>query len=159
MARAAGARVTYVATGLAGDEEMRRRIAEHRRRRPPEWETVEEPVAVEQVLSARNESGRLLLVDCLTFLVFNLLERAGAHAGGDGRRRAVLARVEAMAEQAAASPAQVVVVSNEVGWGVVPETPLGREYRDLLGEANQLVAARAQTVYALLAGIPLKIKG
>lgn len=159
LARASGARVTYVATGLAGDGEMRRRIAEHRRRRPAEWETVEEPVAVDAVLAARDQEGRLLLVDCLSFLVFNLLERAEPGAGGAARRRAVLGPVARLADRAAAASAQVIVVSDEVGWGVVPDTPLGREYRDLLGEANQLFAARAASVYAVIAGIPWKIKG
>jgi adenosylcobinamide kinase / adenosylcobinamide-phosphate guanylyltransferase len=160
LARERGGSVLVVATATAGDAEMARRIAAHRAARPAAWRTLEAPVAVAERLAAAEPADTIVL-DCLTLLVSNLLlahEAAGAVAG----EAAVQARVEAELDQLwagfAAGEATWLVVSNEVGLGLVPPYPLGRRYRDLLGLANQRLAARADRVYLMVAGLPLALK-
>ena len=149
-------RVVYIATAEAGDDEMKARIAAHRAGRPAMWATLEAPLDVASAIveaSGRPESPRAILVDCLTMLVSNLLlEREG----GDGAR--VAGQVDAIREACLQSTATVIVVTNEVGWGVVPATPLGRRYRDLLGSANQSLAEAAVKVLLLVAGIAVDYK-
>jgi len=177
-ARLGGDRVLFVATAEAADREMARRIAAHRRARPAAWRTVEAPRAAGEALRRHLGDCRAVVVDCLTLLVSNvLLAAAGvprepeapgrAHGAGAAITEEVAAAAEAAAREevealvAASREAgvPVIVVSNEVGWGLVPSTPLARLYRDLLGRANQVVAAHAGTVYLLVAGIPLVVKG
>ncbi len=162
LAQSEGRPVTYVATGKAVDDEFRIRIEEHRLRRPAGWETVEEPTAVGAVIAAR--PGRTLIVDCLGFLVTNVLfgepfdpEGGGQSAAGDDGRPA-LELVEELAAAACRHDGLVIVVSNEVGQGVVPPYPAGRLFRDTLGKANQIMSTRASRVYYLVAGIPLVLK-
>lgn len=165
-ARESGKQVVYIATSPVVDEETRRRIAAHQRRRPPEWETVEEPLHLEEALCAHGRSGRLLLVDCLTLWLTNhLLARAGleGEALADAARAEailtdLLAYVEATADLTRALPAEVVLVTNEVGLGLVPDNPLSRLFRDLVGKSNQCFAAVADEVYVLFAGLPLRLK-
>jgi len=166
LAQSAGLPVTYVATAVAGDDEFQARVAEHRRRRPPEWETIEEPVAVTATVAAR--PGRTLIVDCLGFLVTNILFGASpgpgdsASSGDPPAAEAVEQRAMILVEELAAVAARheglVIVVSNEVGQGVVPPYPAGRLFRDVLGRANQIVAAHAQQVLYMVAGIPLVLR-
>ena len=160
LARERGGAVLVVATATAGDAEMARRIAAHRAARPGAWRTLEAPAAVAERLAAEAPADTVVL-DCLTLLVSNLLlahEAAGAAAGA----AAVQARVEAELDQLwagfAAGGATWLVVSNEVGLGLVPPYLLGRRYRDLLGLVNQRLAARADRVYLLVAGLPLALK-
>ncbi len=144
-------RVLYVATAEAGDEEMRERIERHRQGRPPGWRTLEAPRNVGQAIREQAGDAEVVLVDCLTMLVSNLLLEG---AGEDE----VLAQVRELAGCAQRAP-HLIVISNEVGMGLVPPYPLGRAYRDLLGRANQLLAQSAGRVHLLVAGIPLIIKG
>ena len=141
--------VTVVATGQARDAEMAERIARHRAARPAGWETVEEPLALAAALAACGR-GTLVVVDCLTLWVSNLLEQ-----GLDDAE--VEARAGAAAASAAARPAPTVAVSNEVGAGIVPADPLSRRYRDLLGQVNAAWAAAADQALLLVAGraVPL----
>jgi len=138
----------YCATAEAGDAEMAERIAAHRARRGRFWRTVEAPLALAQTIAAEAAPERPVLVDCLTLWLSNLL-LAGRHWGeeADGLYR-VLHRV--------AGP--VVFVSNEVGMGLVPETPLGRRFRDAAGRLNQDVAALADRVVFVAAGLALVLK-
>lgn len=135
-----GGPVTFVATAEAGDEEMATRIARHRDERPAGWRTVEEPVAMLGAVEAA-PPGDLLVVDCLTLWVSNLLARGAPDVPAADVAAALAGR---------AGPA--VVVSNEVGLGVVPGTPLGRAYRDALGTVNAAFAARAERAALLVAG-------
>lgn len=157
LARERGGDVLYVATAEAGDEEMAARIAAHRATRPASWRTLEAPRDVAAAVAATPGSYATVLVDCLTLLVSNLLLAHEAEGDAalssriDGELDAQLARFDA-------GPATWIVVSNEVGLGLVPPTPLGRRYRDLLGRANQRFAARADRVYLLVAGLPVEIK-
>jgi adenosyl cobinamide kinase/adenosyl cobinamide phosphate guanylyltransferase len=138
---------TYVATAEAGDGEMAERIAAHRSRRGPNWSTVEAPRDLAAALKAIG--GKPVLVDCLTLWLSNLM-LAGADIDAE----------TALLEQAlAAAMAPLVLVANEVGSGIVPEFPLGRRFRDLQGILNQRIAARADRVVLVVAGIPLAVKG
>jgi len=152
LAAAAGP-VVFVATAAAGDEEMAARIAAHRRDRPAHWTTVEEEQRVDVVIRGVDCPGGTIIVDCLTLLVSNLLLTA------DGAVAEVEEKIERLTAAARDSRATVIVVSNEVGMGVVPATPLGRLYRDVLGRANQTMAAAADEVYLLVAGTPWRLRG
>lgn len=152
---AAAPPVTYLATAQAGDDEMRRRIAGHRGRRPEGWATVEEPWDVAAAV-ARHAGGGLLLED-LTLWLSNLLIGLSGHEPLDDA--GVRAEVGALVEAAEKAVGQVVVVSGEVGCGIVPVNALARRFADLLGEANQRLAAAADEVFWCVAGIPVPIKG
>lgn len=152
-----GLPATYVATAKAGDREMQDRIARHRERRPANWTTVEAPYDVAGVFV--QDSPRAYVVDCLTLYISNwllALERQGL--AGTSLEEACLAKVDALIEAAGKAPGPVVIVSNEVGQGVVPSYPLGRIFRDVAGWANQRVAAAARQVYYCFAGIPVELK-
>lgn len=153
-----GRSVVFVATAEAGDEEMRQRIAQHRRDRPAGWHTLEAQRHVGQAILSRDSGEKAILVDCLTLLVSNrLFEFEDAPA--PEIEAAVMGEVTDLISCAAQVPGTVIVVSNEVGMGLVPPYPLGRVYRDVLGKANQVLAAAAGRVYLLVAGLPLMLKG
>jgi adenosylcobinamide kinase/adenosylcobinamide-phosphate guanylyltransferase len=146
-------RVAYVATAQARDREMDEKIRRHQADRPADWKTLEEPLELARVLLNHGEKFDLLLVDCLTVFVSNLMETA--ETDGVSMER----RVDAFLEALRLIPASVILVSNEVGSGVVPPYPTGRVYRDALGELNQRVAAIADNVVLMVAGLPLALKG
>lgn len=156
-----GRGVLFVATAQPFDEEMARRIAAHRRERPAHWRTMESAIDVAPDLDAHlsdNGSVDALVVDCLTLWVSNLLLAAGE---GQDAESLVARHVESLLgvlSRAAENRTHCIVVSNEVGLGVVPPTPLGRAYRDALGRANQLVAAAADDVRLLVAGLEVPLK-
>jgi adenosylcobinamide kinase/adenosylcobinamide-phosphate guanylyltransferase len=155
--------VLFVATSKAGDEEMQRRIDQHRRERPASWHTLEVQQNVGQAIRARQDClghnrPKAILIDCLTVLVSNRL-LAFDEAFAPGTEAAVISEVEGLAACAQATLATMIVVSNEVGMGIVPPYPLGRAYRDLLGQANQILARHADEVHLLVAGIPWALKG
>jgi adenosylcobinamide kinase/adenosylcobinamide-phosphate guanylyltransferase len=139
----------YCATAEAGDAEMAERIAAHRARRGPFWHTVEAPIALVRAIVTEAAPDRPLLVDCLTLWLSNVL-LAG---------RPPDAEASALCRTLREAAGPVVVVSNEVGMGLVPETPLGRRFRDAAGWLNQDVAALADRVVFVAAGLPLMLKG
>jgi len=143
----------YLATGEPGDAEMADRIARHRGRRGPEWQTVEEPLQVTEAIAANDGRFSVLLLDCVTLWLSNLLFR------GEGGAAGALSRVEAFTRSFGSLKTPLIIVTNEVGSGIVPEHPLARSYRDLAGEANEMIAARADEVYVCISGLPLKLKG
>jgi adenosylcobinamide kinase/adenosylcobinamide-phosphate guanylyltransferase len=147
-----GQRVGFIATAEACDDDMRQRIARHRQERPASWTTFEVPLALEDTLLTCGNQFDTILIDCLTVWTANIMQAEGA----DEHR--VLARADRLAKVLREIPASVVLVSNEVGSGVHPDTEMGRTYRDLLGFVNQRVAAAADEVILLVAGCPLFIK-
>ncbi len=152
---ARGGSATFVATAAAGDREMEQRIDRHRADRPAGWDTLEAQVKVASALAAVGSGCSVMLVDCLTLLASNVLLAAGDPGSATERMRR---EVEEMVRVVRAGGADAVVVSNEVGLGVVPSTALGRAFRDLAGGANQWMAAEADEVYFLVAGLPQRLK-
>jgi adenosylcobinamide kinase / adenosylcobinamide-phosphate guanylyltransferase len=150
---ASGARsITFLATAEhRDDEEMQRKIARHRAERPQHWTTIEEPLNLASAIGSINGCD-LLLIDCLTLYAGKLLEVHGENSA------AISANVDALCAAIEAARCSIVLVSNEVGSGVVPAFELGRQYRDLLGEINQRVAAIAGHVVLMIAGLPLVLK-
>ena len=138
----------YVATAEAGDLEMATRIMAHRARRGGQWTTIEEPLQLGEALGRAAESGQPVLVDCLTLWLSNLV-----HAGADVDQACddVVCTLDEI-------KVPVVFVSNELGLGLVPETPLGRSFRDSMGRMNMRMAARADRVILMTAGLPLTLK-
>ena len=155
---AEGRTVVYIATceRRPDDAEMSDRIARHRSRRPSSWSTVEVPFAVAEELE-RLMPGTVALVDCLSLWVSNLL-LAAPEKGHEATSDEILERVEEFLDSARRSSADVIIVSNETGCGVVPTSRLGRLYRDILGWANQAAAREADEVWLLVAGLPQRIK-
>lgn len=159
VAEELGQPVLFVATAAAGDEEMAERIARHRAMRPPYWRTLEAPVNVGQALAKSIGDAKVVLIDCLTLLVSNLMMENGEAVKADFLEERVIKELEAILEICAQRGAALVIVSNEVGMGLVPSYPMGRIFRDVIGRINQWLAARADRVVLMVAGIPLEIKG
>ncbi len=154
----AQAPVTYLATAQAGDAEMAQRIARHQERRAAQttnWQTVEEPWDVVPEILAHGTAG-CVLVECLTLWLTNLLVGLPGRPALDDD--AIRSRVTALGKAAQEVSGRVIVVSNETGCGIMPPNALARRFGDLLGEANQCLAADAAEVYWCVAGIPLRIK-
>lgn len=151
----AGRAVLFVATARDdGDAEWRERIARHRRERPPAWRTVEEAIDPAAAVVA-TAPGETVLVDCLSVWVSNLLYEERGRGGEEAEER-ILGEVQRFV--AATAGRDVVVVSNEVGGGTVPDHPVARRFRDVLGRANQALARDADRVVLLTAGLPLVLK-
>jgi len=138
----------YVATAQAHDEEMSARIAEHRQRRDGKWRTLEAPLDLPGAIAAHGNSGRAVLIDCLTLWLSNVML-----AGRD-----VLAEQQRLVAALNKADGPVVVVSNEVGFGIVPDNALAREFRDAQGRLNMQVAAIADRAVLIAAGLPLILK-
>ena len=145
-----GSRRLYIATAEAGDDEMAQRIAAHRKRRGKAWTTVEEPVRLAKTLLEWRGRADCALVDCLTLWISNLL------VGGEPS--CVEENVEALAQTLPQLDFSIVLVTNEVGAGIVPDNPLARQFRDLAGRANQRIAALAHEVVLMVAGLPIIVK-
>lgn len=180
LARGAGRDVLFVATARAGDDEMRERIAHHRASRPVEWDTLEEPIDPAGALARHGGRYDAVVLDCLTLWVSNLfltLERdrdveAGLVLQADREVQAsripevdrevqagrILENIRELLAWHQGEDSSLIIVTNEVGMGIVPDNPLGRLYRDVLGKANRLVAASADRVYLLVAGVPMQLK-
>ena len=157
-----GDSVLYLATSEVKDEEMRDRVEKHRASRPSAWVTIEAPRNIARSLGKGRNEERVILIDCITFLVSNLLLEAG---GGEDDNpfdeqieAVILAEIEALLEYIVKTDADFLLVSNEVGMGLVPPYALGRAYRDLLGRANQVLAAAADDVFFLVAGGSMQMK-
>ena len=141
----------FIATAEARDPEMKARIEKHRTERGREWITVEEPLAVAKAVTAHGSAGNFIVIDCLTLWTSNLLEQADDAA--------FARKADELAAAVAAVAASVIVVTNEVGLGIVPADPVSRAYRDRLGLVNARLAAVCGRVILMVAGLPLMIKG
>jgi len=142
----------FMATCEALDEEMARRIENHKKVRGPEWQTIEEPVEIVSKINEYGADGKVILIDCLTLWLYNLLMR------WDNDLR-IMEETEKLIDSLKKSPTSSILVSNEVGMGIVPADPLSRRYRDLLGTMNQRIAEALDTVIFMVSGIPLFLKG
>lgn len=147
-ANTATRRATYIATAEAGDGEMAQRIADHRERRGDQWRTTETLLALGEAIVTGTARGEPVLVDCLTLWLSNVM-----HAGLD-----VSAETVSLRDALDRAKGPVVCVSNEVGLGIVPATKLGRDFRDAAGRLNQHIAAQADRVEFVAAGLPLTLK-
>jgi len=149
-------KVLFVATGEALDEEMQARIDEHRKARPRRWRTLEIATGIGKQIEKQIGDAEVVIIDCLTLLVSNLL---GDKLDYPTAEKQALAEINQLVACMDRLDASFIIVSNEVGMGLVPETKLGRLYRDLLGRVNQFVAQHANEVYFMLAGMPMRVKG
>lgn len=165
VAARSGRRVVYVATAVAGDEEMAGRISAHRAARPQEWVTIEAERDLIGAIAAHARGGDVVLVDCLTLWVSNVLVSEWGD-GGDTLPWAVASALEErlcieadeLLDRAGQIGADLLLVSNEAGMGLVPPYPLGRVFRDALGRVNQTVARRADQVVLTIAGIAVDLR-
>lgn len=144
-------RKIYIATTVVQDEEMHQRVAAHQQERGKGWQTIEEPLQVHQHIETRSKTAAVILVDCLTLWVSNMLMETY-------EQDRVLTMVEHLTQAVQHSQCPVFLVSNEVGTGIVPENKLARRFRDNAGLVNQKVAAAVDEVYYTVAGIPMRIK-
>jgi adenosylcobinamide kinase/adenosylcobinamide-phosphate guanylyltransferase len=151
LARESGLPVTYLATALPGDDEMRARIAAHQARRPADWQLVEEPLRLAATLTAVCAEDRCVLIECLTLWLTNLL------CGDDEAR--LQHELDALRIRVPTLPGQLIFVANEVNMGVIPMDPLSRRYCDLAGTLHQALAADCDRVILTVAGLPLLVKG
>jgi adenosylcobinamide kinase/adenosylcobinamide-phosphate guanylyltransferase len=162
MAAGSGKTVLFVATAQAGDEEMVRRIEAHRKSRPAGWRTLEASAEVGVRVESEIGSSQLVLVDCITLLVNNAIVGFLSPDGGDidesRADEAAVNEIEGLVHCIKNSSADFIVVTNEVGLGLVPDNKLGRVYRDVLGKANQVLAGVADEVYFMVSGLPVRVK-
>ena len=142
----------FIATCVPRDDEMKRRVARHQKERSQNWVTVEAPLNLPEAIRQNSRSGDVILVDCLTLWVSNLLMETGDESKIEETISQFINAIEK-----AAGP--IVLVSNEVGAGIVPENALARQYRDIIGRVNQTVAKTAGRVIWMVAGIPVTVKG
>lgn len=140
--------LVYIATGQAFDDEMAERIARHRADRGPRWRTVEAPLELPQAIGDAAREDRVLLVDCLTLWLSNLMLA----------ERDLESATERLVRAIGNAPGTIILVSNEVGWGIVPENALARRFRDAAGRLNQSIAACVDGAVLIVAGLPLKLK-
>jgi adenosylcobinamide kinase/adenosylcobinamide-phosphate guanylyltransferase len=154
--------VLFVATATAGDEEMRRRITEHRESRPAAWGLLEVTSRVGSQISQKIGGAKVVVLDCVTLLVSNILSQSESEGetlnGNTEIEERLQAEIGDLADCIKKTDASFILVSNEVGMGLVPASHLGRSYRDRLGRVNQELAKLADEVYVMLAGLPVRIK-
>lgn len=159
LAKKSGERIAYIATAQGLDDEMRERIAEHRNRRPKNWKTFEETEQIDRVIGEIGYKADVILIDCLTLLISNLISDFKDESFRQEFSLRIDEKIDLIIKAALKSQATVIIVSNEVGSGLVPANSVGRFYRDMLGKANQRIASHSDQVYLMVAGIPLLIKG
>lgn len=149
LAKDSGLEVIYVATAQAYDEEMVKRIAQHKLDRPDHWQSIEEPINLPKIIEESSHVKSIILVDCLTLWLMNLLEA----------KLDISTQVDILLSALDQSKGQVIMVSNEITMGVVPMGEMSRQYVDELGRMHQRIAELAQQVTLMVAGIPLSVKG
>lgn len=151
-----GAPLCYLATAQPLDDEMGQRIRKHQQRRGDDWQTIEEPLHLTQSLAVNDGIFNVILVDCLTLWLSNLLLLY--EDLGEETESRIMDDVQRLAATLRGMTTPVIIVSNEVGMGIVPDHPLGRMFRDIAGQANQIIAAAAREAWLVASGIPLRLK-
>ena len=152
LAKSTGKRVVFIATCIPGDSEMKHRIKLHKKSRPCTWKVIEERVHIDSVLKKVKSRCDAILIDCMGLFISNLM-------AAETNDKKIERKVWQVIEQIKRCSADVIVVSNEVGMGIVPDNLLARRFRDLLGKTNQMLAQSADTVIMMYAGIATAIKG
>ena len=155
MAAGFGAPLCYLATAQALDGEMDQRISRHQQRRGDAWQTIEEPLRLAHALEANDGIFKAILLDCLTLWLSNLLLYEEM---GEETEPRIMSEVHRLATTLQGMTTPIIIVSNEVGMGIVPENTLARMFRDIAGQTNQMVAAAADEAWLVASGIPLKLK-
>jgi len=154
--------VLFVATAVAGDKEMQQRIEEHRKTRPATWSTLEVTTHIGNQIRQKIGKAQTVIVDCITLLVNNIFNQYSDPAGElidvPLIEKEVMAEIDELVNCINQVNTSFIIVSNEVGLGLVPDNRIGRLYRDLLGRANQVLAQRADEIYLMAAGMPVRIK-
>jgi adenosylcobinamide kinase/adenosylcobinamide-phosphate guanylyltransferase len=151
--------VLYIATALALDSGMEKRIEAHKNSRPTEWVTAEESIAVSSILKKESEGKAAVILDCLTMLSTNILMQLGDKPDMVNAQELVTAEVKAILAEADRIEAELIIISNQVESGLVAPTRLGGIFQDIAGISHQLIAAAADDVYLMTAGLPQKLKG
>jgi len=162
LALKSGEPVLFVATAEAGDEEMRHRIEEHQRARPSAWSTLEVTTHVGREILQKIDESQVVIIDCITLLVNNIFGQY-SHQNTEQIDAPLIEKkltdeISELVECIDRTDANFIIVTNEVGTGLVPANKMGRLYRDFLGKANQMLAQRADKIYLMVAGLPLPIK-
>lgn len=150
--------VIYLATAEAKDKEMEKRIKHHQKTRNKEWKTIEEPLYIGEVLSSIPD-GKVILIDCITIFVTNHIfsdTNESEEIDYDKKENIIMEKVQKIVEES--KNKEIVLVSNEIGMGLVPTTELGREFRDISGRVNQFLAKKADEVYITIVGLPVELK-
>ncbi len=165
LARSFGDEVMYIATSIPFDDEMKERVKKHKERRPASWETFEGYKDLKQVFRRKDASFQAVLLDCITVMVTNLMYEFGGFniedlddEAVDGIEKRILQEVAEFLDEAGLNSQTSVLVTNEVGFGIVPDNRQARIFRDMAGRINQYIASRADEVYLIVCGLPMKIK-
>ena len=162
LAKKSADKVLFVATAEAGDEDMRLRIQKHQQARPANWRTLEATAHLGNRIEDELEDEKIVIIDCITLLVSNIFCRYDApqfdNIPDSDLEKQVLDEIKELQRCLKKVDASFIIVSNEVGLGLVPDNRMGRLYRDFLGSANQMLAQSADEVYFMVAGIPLRVK-
>ncbi len=153
-------KATYIATAQIYDEEFAVRVRKHKERRPLDWNTVEEPINIEESILNLNAQDDIVLLDNLTSWLTNMMYENNYEnwQWDEHKEDKILERVETFAQSIKKNKLNIVIVTDEVGYGIVPSYPEGRAFRDLIGKSNQIIAGYADKVYLVVAGIPIGIK-
>lgn len=163
MAKESGKKITYVATSIAFDEGMKDRIKKHQQQRPREWATIEKYCDFHEVIGIKEyQQSQILLVDCITVMICNLMMDSGLDFDNcspeevDRLEKQVIAEVEGLL--LLSEEKELIIVSNELGMGLVPAYKMGSYYRDIAGRINQLIASKADNVFLVVSGLQIKLK-
>ncbi len=165
LAKGSAGRVLYIATSIPFDEEMENRVKRHRDLRPAGWDTYEGYKCLGPVIEKKDSEYNTILLDCITVMVTNLLlDNPGLESGNadceafEEAERSIQQEIESLMRGIKKSKAATIMVTNEIGSGIVPENTLGRAFRDIAGRVNQYLAEHCDEVYVTICGIPLKLK-
>ena len=159
LALKSGKPVLFVATAVAGDEEMQNRIEKHQNARPAAWNTLEVTTHIGSQISRKIGGAEVVIIDCITLLVNNIFgDQTDEQIDAPLIEKRLTTEINELIECINHSNASFIIVTNEVGLGLVPANKVGRLYRDLLGRANQLLAEHADEIYLMVAGLPVQIK-
>jgi len=165
LAKAVGQDVIYIATSIPFDDEMKVRVKNHKARRPSTWETFEGYIDLKRVFREKKVPFEAILLDCITIMITNLMFEFGGfnvenldNEAINEVEKKIMHEITEFLDEADLNTETLILVTNEVGFGIVPDNKLSRIFRDISGRANQFIASRADEVYLMICGLPMKIK-